>query len=295
MPDAIKPTATDTASQDFGQMQSTINSFENQKITADQAQQAFQQEWSKVMNDGVDNLVLQHFKDLGDNKGAIAGFPNLSFTTDENEKTGSFAQNDKNPADRRGVDIDLTTGAVKVSSDDAISAQGAKNNQLAKQFIDPISNTADQYFSGNADAQSTTAQIANEVQSAKAAGFDFTSSQFAAIAQNPSVGGLHYFSLPGGKIGISDSDSGAVEKRIEFDAKSGAATAEDLHISAHMYASSVAKYSMVGAGAGAVLGNVPGALLVGGVGAVVGLASGYMKSDAIDSKLTQYPGLIFEQ
>jgi hypothetical protein len=295
MTDANKVTATDSASQDFSQMQSTINNFENQKITSDQAQQALQQEWSKVMTDGVDNMVLQRFKDLENSKGALVGFPDLSFTTDANQKTGSFEQNEKTPSDRRRVDIDLNTGAVQVSSDSATSAQMAKNEALARQFVDPISNTAQQFFTGKADAQSTTAKISDEVKSAEAAGFDFNSAQFAAIVQNPSGGGLHYMALPGGKVGISDSDSGAVEKRIEFDTKNGAATAEDLHLSAHLYASSVAKYSIVGGGSGAVLGNLPGALLGAGAGAVAGLASGFMKSDAIDQKLAQYPGLIFEQ
>jgi len=303
MNDAIKPTATDFANRDFAQIQTTINSFENQKMTSDQAEKAFQDQWSEAQKDGVDNLVLQKIQAAAGSKDAPAGFPNLTLelthSTDSNNSNSSdnlaiFRYKDDHSGDNREVDVNLTQGKFQAYSDNEASSNAMTNKQLGEKFLDPITATAQDYFKGSVDAKTTDTNLQAEVKNAEALGFNFNDAQFAAVAGADS-GGLNYMALPDGKVGISDSAGGALQKRIEFDAKTGVATAEDLHLTAKEVGADAAKYGLVSAGVGFVVGSAAGAAIVGGVGATLGAGEGYLKAQAINSQLAANPGLIFKQ
>ena len=303
MSDTTFSTATNaTGVKDFNQIKSTINDFENYKITSDQANQAFQQEWNQVKNDGVDTMVINSFKNSESPDKPIHGFPNLTFQTpDENDYNSTFKQQKALNGDNRSVKVDYKNGSVTADSTQNDQAVADKINQTRSKFLDPINASADQYFAGDIDSKTANAQISNEIKTAEAGGFNFKSADFSAIAAT-SDNQIHFTNLNNGKIGISQSSDAGYAKRIEFDPSSTQVTSESLNPGAKLYATdigtSVAELSTIGGLWGAcnfVAGAVPGAIIGAAAGVVKGAVEGHFDSSNVKKSLIADPTLIFKQ
>ena len=275
---------------DYNQLRTTLNAFENNKITQDQATQAFQKEFAQIGKNGDLSQVQSKFSVLQKEAGAytsgeMSDFPNLELTNSPGDsKLVNFSTLGSS---ERFVTLDFNKGAADTSTDGEPQTMSDSDTAFQKKFVQPMLVTADNYFQHGQDAKTTDAQITQEVQNLKSAGYDL-SDPVVAHAMNASDQFLHITAISPGEWGINEDDINAYNKRIEFDPNTGAAQAETFHPELKAFAKDVAGGTAIGAAGGAILGGgfftLPGALIGGGLGFVAGAAKGLDEDVNMESK-----------
>jgi hypothetical protein len=293
MTDATPTNLNAVANKDFAQIEGTINNFLNHKTTAAEAQQAFQQEYMAVNNDGVNNMIGQKLVDFSREKGAIPELPSLTI-----QQLNDSRIDISRKADDWTVQYDQKTGQFTAQDNDSatLAKRAAVDEKTSVSYIQPIANTAFGYFNGDLSAGDAQTQILQEVNDAAKAGYKVGDKNFDALLTASSQNSVHFTMLPDGELGISSFDSTGVQKRIEVDPVKQTAKAEDLHLTAKNIAASAGKFAGFGAVLGATTGTIAaplGAAIGGAVGAGVGAIEGSIVVYELDQQLENHPGLIF--
>jgi hypothetical protein len=285
MTDASPSPLQAQANQDFASLQSTVNSFENNKITEAQATTAFQQEVAQINEHGTKDLVLGKLTDLQDpsQKAAmLKDFPGLSLMGGSPESSGSYAfgtLGKPNPNKFNEVFIDQDkNGNLSIVPNN--ETDEPRQLAIEAKYYQPIEDSAMNYFEGKADAATTDKAITAEFKAANDAGLDLNHNPFMAGQ------GFSNFSLTDSGVDITSMYGEGPTKKIEV--INGVANAQDMSgtLRKEAYEKPIAEYAVAGAAIGAFAGSLPGAAIGAGIGAVVGLAKGEL--DYVDEYMSLY-------
>jgi hypothetical protein len=274
------------ASNDFNQFKGTLNALESNKITQDQATQAFHAEFAQMTkngdNDAVDTLMANSLK----SGSSLNDFPDLKIDYDSNGNAYRFTASNITDANAaKATSVCFEDGDVGI-----MSASDSTKLDTATKIANSITNTSKQYLENGASADSTTKQLNQEMASAKAAGIDFTDPKFAELIKGD--GTFNAAWAGAGNYDITEDAYGAIGKDIFLNTNTGVAQVKNYHVIAQAYGSALLRDTSIGAGLGFCFGLAPGALIGGGIGLAVGIVDGMSQDGAFIENLGSDDGSI---
>jgi hypothetical protein len=281
-----KPSTDAQATSDLNQLTGIVNKVETGKIAETQATQAFQTEYDAMRAHGDIQQVYAKLTDavgasLSDGRKTMSAFPNLDVSLHSwPDQVVTFnPMGQANTPDAPIAALDIMNGTLSFSSANQIKAEAVSNAQSANTYAKPIIDSANAFAKGNESAQTTDAQISQEMKIANAAGYNLTDARSKEMIQDLARSdGLaveineHDSTVKFSHIGPNNDNQHVV---VHTDSGTVEAQRQD-NVDTVILTNDVTKGAEVGAIAGGISLNIVPTLILGGVGAAGGAIKGWM-------------------
>jgi hypothetical protein len=191
---------------DFNQLKGIINNAETGKITEAQANQAFQTQYDAMSAKGDSQQVLSKLINTvsGDNS-SLKAFPKLDIATSSSNDVVTFTpKGQANTLDAPTAAFDVINGTLTFSTANEIQAHQATDAHTANTYVKPIIDSVSAFANGSQSAQTTEAQVKQELVTANAAGYNVSDPKIRNVVQ-----GLA--SLDNLQVNFDSDQKGAIE------------------------------------------------------------------------------------